>query len=103
MPEAPGNQCPACRIEVDGTTVKVAGELDVSVASALARALDVAFAGGAARIVLDLHEVRFLDASCLEVIHAARYTHDGALEVVGARGIVERVFHISGLGSVLTR
>ena len=81
------------------------GELDIATAPELAAALDAAVEAGRRFVVLDLADVRFLDASSLRVMVAAhrRLVEEGGRLVIvcSARPLV-RVFEITGLIDVLS-
>jgi anti-sigma B factor antagonist len=85
--------------EQDGTvTVTVAGEVDMTSAPALRRALGQAPAKG--RLVVDLSAVRFLDSAGVKVL----YDHlDRRPElVVSADAVVLRILDLTGLSDLLT-
>ena len=85
--------------EQDGTvTLTVAGEIDMTSAPVLRRALDQAPARG--RLVVDLSAVRFLDSAGVRVL----YDHlDRRPElVVSADAVVLRILDLTGLSDLLT-
>jgi anti-sigma B factor antagonist len=82
--------------------VGVTGEIDVSTAPELQRAL--ADAGAEKRVVLDLSECGFIDSSGLRTLLGARSASASAggtlVLVVSDPGLL-RVFEVVGLGDVL--
>jgi anti-sigma B factor antagonist len=82
--------------------IAVAGEIDVSTAPQLERAL--AEAGAEKRVVLDLSECQFIDSSGLRTLLGARSAAEsagGSLALVVADSGLLRVFEVVGLGDVL--
>lgn len=90
-----------------GIVVYLAGELDLSTATELRRRLmSVAESGTAATVVLDLSDVRFIDAHSIGLILSAWATakfRDRELCVDGLHGTPARVFGLLGLGPILAR
>ncbi len=94
---------PLLRIDVDGADgtarVRLHGELDLSTVPALEARVASLRADGAARIVLDLEELEFIDSTGLRMIleldgEAAR---DGfTLALVPGGEAVQRVFEVTG-------
>lgn len=81
-----------------GMVISPAGELDIATMGPLADALRRCDDGD--QVVIDLSEVTFLDSSVLALfVESSRRC---TMSVVGAQGIVRRVFEISGLHSLLT-
>lgn len=84
--------------------VRARGEFDIASADALANALAEAAHSGLP-VVVDLTEVSFMDAACLGRIARARdqLTRAGVeLRVIGAHGVVRRVFELTNLTPVLS-
>ncbi|WP_212822799.1 STAS domain-containing protein [Catellatospora sp. TT07R-123] len=91
---------------VDGDDlVRVQGELDLVTADAVGRRLHAAIDSSTCRRVrLDLHQVRFIDASGLSVLlGAAAYARARQCrwDVVGADPQVRRIIDITGTGQAL--
>jgi anti-anti-sigma factor len=88
-----------------GVVVHVAGELDFAASAELGqRLLNLVELDGAAVVVLDLSELRFIDAHCVGVIMAAweaARCRGRRLEIDGLRGIPARVFDVLGLRTLL--
>ena len=86
----------------DATVVVPHGELDLATAPALEHALDGAM-GEAARVVLDLRELDFIDSSGLRTLLSARKRAElsGAefSLVAGDRGL-ERTLEIAGVHQI---
>jgi anti-anti-sigma factor len=75
------------------------GELDLVAAEAVEQALATALASRPSSMVIDLYDAGFLDMAVLGVLVRARdaATLNGvALHVVGAQGIVRKVFELTG-------
>jgi anti-sigma B factor antagonist len=108
MSELPLPEAFTVRTEHHGgaTVVVPTGELDLATAPALENALARAFDGGsAARVVLDLRELEFIDSSGLRTLLTARRRADDAGAdfslVAGHRGL-ERTLEIAGVHKVFT-
>jgi anti-anti-sigma factor len=86
-------------------TVSLHGEMDLSVIGSVDREMQSAEAGEAERIVLDLGELEFLDASGIRLLLrlAARSNADGGrLRITRARSPqVQRVIDLTGASRVL--
>jgi anti-sigma B factor antagonist len=87
----------------DAAVVVPTGELDLATTPALEEALQRAFEGGTARVVLDLRELEFIDSSGLRTLLTARRRADDARAefslVAGHRGL-ERTLEIAGVHKV---
>jgi anti-anti-sigma factor len=85
--------------------VHLFGEMDLSVIGSVDREMRRAEAGDAARIVLDLGELEFLDASgirLLLVLNARSKINGSRLRITRARAPqVQRVIELTGAGEVL--
>jgi anti-sigma B factor antagonist len=81
------------------------GELDLSVIGSVDREMRRAEAGDAARIVLDLGELEFLDASGIRLLlhlNARSESNGGRLRLTRARAPqVQRVIELTGAAQVL--
>jgi anti-sigma B factor antagonist len=87
----------------DAAVVVPTGELDLATAPALEDALSRAFDSSAARVVLDLRELEFIDSSGLRTLLTARRRSEDAGArfslVAGHRGL-ERTLEIAGVHKV---
>ncbi|MCO1577428.1 STAS domain-containing protein [Crossiella sp. SN42] len=99
-----GMAAAASKIEVDvvrvgaTTTVFVRGDIDLAAAPELGRAL-AGNAGTGTELVVDLRQVAFLDCATLRVLLTAQRTQHalgGTLRCTGARGLVRKVFQLTG-------
>ena len=82
------------------TVVWAHGEIDVATAPALMHELAVALRAQQCRVIVDLTQVTFMDASGLDALAIARRradVRDGEVRLVGACGIVRKVLRITGL------
>jgi anti-sigma B factor antagonist len=81
-----------------GVVVRLAGELDLYNAEDIRHALTAAIDGGAARIVVDMAEVEFVDSTALGVLIEARSKlgRDGVL-LAAPRLETRRTLEVSGL------
>ena len=81
----------------------VTGELDVA-RNELSSALTAALDGGAARIVVNLLEVSFIDSSVLRVLllaHREVVARQGWIRLVYTNHLISRVISVTGLDQVL--
>lgn len=100
MPTSPSA---SLTVEASAVTVRARGEFDFASAKALAGVLAEAAAAGLP-VVVDLSRVSFMDAACLGEIaraHERLTAAGGELRVVGARGVVRRIFELTDLAPVL--
>jgi anti-sigma B factor antagonist len=84
--------------------VYVGGELDVATAPLLGAELDALVESGGFRLVIDLADLTFLDASGLRVlVHTCKLAaeHGGWLRLVRVRPTVRRVLELTRLTHVL--
>ena len=89
----------------DGEYVlRVRGEIDMANAPLLRELLDEAVDGGASRIVVDCHELEFLDSSGIGVLVAARkrLADDGELVLDSPPAHVRKVLDITGVAGHVT-
>src|SRR5215216_545340 len=88
-----------------GTVVEVAGELDTATAGLLEDGLWLALMMPGDRVLLDFSRLTFMDAGGIGVVvdaHVRRVAAGGAgVAVLGASGIVRRVFELTGLQMLL--
>jgi anti-anti-sigma factor len=79
------------------------GEIDMSTAEELRRALLAAYWSGAASIVVDLEDVSFLDCAGLSTLVATRAMLGPGRSMIvrGARPSVRKIFDITGLVEAL--
>lgn len=88
----------------DWTTIVLDGEVDMASAPQLEQAIAEQLAAGAARLMVDLSEVTFMDSTGLTVLFRA---HEDAVKagaefvVVCGPGSVRRVIEVSGVGGVV--
>jgi anti-sigma B factor antagonist len=85
------------------TTVLVAGELDLSVASALQETVEWALSCGAPALVLDLSELSFCDSSGLSVLAiTGQLCRASGVDyaITGATGAVRKVLDLTGVDKV---
>lgn len=89
-------------VDVDDVhVVSLFGQLDLANADQVRDAL-IGVAGST--VVVDLSGLQFLDSSGIAALVSARgriLASDNGFELQGARGIVRRVFEITGLSSLL--
>lgn len=90
--------------EADGKiVVAVGGEIDVYTAPKLRDKISELVATGAYDIVVDMHEVEFLDSTGLGVLVGGLKkvrAHDGSLRLVCNQDRLLRIFRITGLAKV---
>jgi anti-anti-sigma factor len=89
----------------DSARVRVAGEMDLAVIGAIDRVVQRAEATDATKIVLDLGQVRFMDASGVRLLlHLSRRSQNNGrrLRITRARAPqVQRVMEITGVDELL--
>ena len=87
----------------DAAVVVPTGELDLATAPALEEALGLAFESDAARVVLDLRELEFIDSSGLRTLLTARRRAEQArasFSLVAGHRALERTLEIAGVHKV---
>lgn len=93
------------KTEDSGSTLALAGELDMANAATLASELERAEEAGATPITVDLRELEFIDSTGIAVLVAAhRRLNDGSdrIRLVRSRASgVRRVMDVTGLDSEL--
>lgn len=91
--------------ENDGTyVVRLLGELDMSSCEAVDQALQAAEQTSAARILLDIEGLKFIDSSGLQVILRAKRRSDAGgkrLRVTRGKGHVADMFRLTALDMTL--
>ena len=100
----------ALRIEIEPASpeglvvVRLHGELDMEGAPAVEDELTTLISGGAGDVVVDLSELSFIDSTGIQcLVRAAERAEEdgGALRLRGARGQVEDVIKLTGVGGLL--
>jgi anti-sigma B factor antagonist len=90
--------------QADGKTiVAVGGEIDVYTAPKLRDKISELVATGSYDIVVDMHEVEFLDSTGLGVLVGGMKkvrAHDGSLRLVCNQDRLLKIFRITGLAKV---
>ena len=87
----------------DRTVVEVGGEIDVYTAPKLRDKISELVATGAYDIVVDMHEVEFLDSTGLGVLVGGLKrvrAHDGSLRLVCTQERILKIFRSTGLTKV---
>jgi anti-sigma B factor antagonist len=85
-------------------TVEVRGDLDAASGPALADAVTALTNDGLAQVVIDLHDVAFVDSrglSSLLVSHQTASDKNIALSVINLHPTVARLFRITGVDALL--
>jgi anti-sigma B factor antagonist len=95
----------AANFNGQGSTIRLAGELDLSVAPRLEQKLNEARAAHSKRIVVDMNELSFIDSAGIQALIGT--THSGGTEgceLVLARptGQVRRLLELAGLDKWVT-
>ncbi len=92
-----------CEIETvkrdDALIILVSGEIDLSTGAQLDAALTRAKAEAAARIVVDLERVTFMDATGLGILvrHSSSDVGDSRIRLTPGPPQVQRLFELSGM------
>ena len=85
--------------------IRMLGELDLSVIGLVDREMERAEASDASRIVLDLEELEFMDASGIRLLlhlNERSQSHGGRLRICGSCAPqVQRVLELTGVGELL--
>jgi anti-sigma B factor antagonist len=87
-------------VEDDCHTLKLVGELDVATAPELQATIDRLCGEGAREIVLDLHELSFIDSVGLQVILTGRLLcerHGSDFSLTRAQPHAQRLFELTGV------
>ena len=90
-------------LTVQGHTVlAVSGEIDISTATVLRKAIDTMIQDGTHRLIVDLENVGFMDSSGLNtLISVIRRLGPGSLLVVASQHHIRRVFSLSGIDQLI--
>lgn len=100
----PASPSATLTVESTGVVVRARGDFDFASCQALAAALDEA-TGAGLPVLVDVTRVSFMDAACLGEIARTRErlaTAGRELRVVGAQGVVRRIFELTDLAAVLS-
>jgi anti-sigma B factor antagonist len=88
----------------NGWIIQAAGELDLATAPELEREMRRAEASDATRIVLDLHDVTFIDSTGIRLLVQAEGRNrstPGRLRLMPANGQVAQILELTGLSERL--
>jgi anti-sigma B factor antagonist len=90
----------------DGEQVNLAvgGEIDISTADALERAIADAINGGSGTVIVDLSDVTFMDSAGINALLKGRRwadAKDQQFRVTGATGIVRQILDVTGVAEHL--
>jgi anti-sigma B factor antagonist len=91
------------RPDRDRVVVRVAGELDMAAAPAVAAAVDELLGARFARVVIDLSDLSFLDSAGVHMlvsVHHAAAERTCELSLVRGPRNVQRVFELTGADSM---
>ncbi|MEV1333263.1 STAS domain-containing protein [Micromonospora costi] len=91
--------------DADAVTVAAHGEVDLSTADDLSRALEAAVAGPATAVTVDLGGVTFLDSAGINVLLRGRRLADErgrSYQVTNAQGMVGQLLRMTGVWDHLT-
>ncbi len=100
MAEAPSAPAATVRPGPDGTSVSLAGEIDIAARDEVVAALASAVAGTAGTVVVDLSAVTFMDSTGIGCLaRAGRDLQAGGRRLLLARptAVVRRVLEIAGV------
>ena len=102
------NPTPEFRVAVvhvdGGTTLHIAGELDLATASQLGTRLEAVVDASIGDVTIDLSQVTFVDSTGLKMLVSTQRrlrAEDRRLTVRNPCGTLLRVFEVSGLGDAL--
>ena len=84
----------------EGVLVRVAGDIDMASAPALANAIAAAF-GGHPRVIVDLDSVDYLDSSGLHVLAKTAKWYAGRFVVLLSTPRIRRMLDILGINGLL--
>jgi anti-sigma B factor antagonist len=104
QPNAFGELSVSSRRAGDADVIAVTGELDIGTVEDVERALAQAESGDAARIVLDLSGLTFMDSTGVRLVlaaHARSRADSNRLRLIRGGPSVQRVFELSGIADTL--
>ena len=93
------------RREDSATVIEVSGELDLASAPAVEQELEQAESSGIELVILDLHELEFIDSTGLGLlVKAHRWSEEAGRRFAVVRGSnqVQRLLELAGLEQRLT-
>lgn len=82
----------------DVTIIELAGEIDIATVSLLAKALDDAVRHGRGPVVVDAHELTYIDSAGLQTLlstHRKLVETGRSLSIVGCHGIFHKLMKIT--------
>jgi anti-anti-sigma factor len=89
----------------EGTTMTIAGELDIAGLAALRRAVEEALGAGHRHLVVDLSAATFLDCAALtellQAVRPLRHEADAAVVFAGPTGPVRRLLQILQFDAII--
>ncbi|SOF02183.1 anti-sigma-factor antagonist [Streptomyces sp. OV198] len=86
------------------TVVELHGEIDLYTARDIADALDAATGQPAARVIIDLRPVDFIDCSGLNLLYRAHHrthSHGGSVRLVSDQPLIRKLLHLTELDLLL--
>jgi len=94
-----GEECSICVGRMnDVTIIELAGEIDIATVSLLAKALDDAVRNGRGSVVVDAHELTYIDSAGLQTLlstHRKLAETGRSLSIVGCHGIFHKLMKIT--------
>lgn len=94
-----GEECSICVGRMnDVTIIELAGEIDIATVSLLAKALDDAVRNGRGPVVVDAHELAYIDSAGLQTLlstHRKLAETGRSLAIVGCHGIFHKLLKIT--------
>jgi len=85
----------------DGTTLTLAGELDLATADIVREKLAEARGHGASRVVVDLRRLTFIDSTGIWLLLSAVKEEEGRLSFIPSESAaVQRVFAVTGVADL---
>lgn len=84
-------------------TVRLEGEIDIASVEQVREATREAREhNGALHLIVDCHQLDFLDSSGVKALLEAHDSFDGKVALLGPRRVVTRVFEVTGLDHMFT-